>query len=29
MTHAMEHCERPWWERPPVWLIGIALAGMP
>jgi uncharacterized integral membrane protein len=20
----MEHCQRPWWKRPPVWFIGIA-----
>ena len=20
MTHAMQHCQRPWWKRPPVWL---------
>jgi ATP-dependent Zn protease len=20
----MEHCDRPWWKRPPVWLIAIA-----
>lgn len=24
-THAMEHCQRPWWKRPPVWFIGIAV----
>jgi ATP-dependent Zn protease len=24
MTHAMEHCDRPWWKRPPVWFIAIA-----
>ncbi|OGP20373.1 MAG: hypothetical protein A2038_01245 [Deltaproteobacteria bacterium GWA2_57_13] len=24
MTHAMEHCQRPWWKRPPVWFIAIA-----
>ena len=23
MTHAMEHCQRPWWKRPPVWFLGI------
>ena len=23
MAHAMEHCERPWWKRPPVWVIAI------
>lgn len=26
MTHAMEHCQRPWWKRPPVWFIAIAAA---
>ena len=24
MTHAMEHCHRPWWKRPPFWFIAIA-----
>ena len=24
MTHAMEHCDRPWWKRPPFWFIVIA-----
>ena len=24
MTHAMEHCHRPWWKRPPFWFIVIA-----
>jgi len=24
MTRAMEHCDRPWWKRPPVWFIAIA-----
>jgi len=24
MTHAAQHCGRPWWKRPPVWFIGIA-----
>ena len=23
MTHAMQHCQRPWWKRPPVWFIAI------
>jgi ATP-dependent Zn protease len=23
-THAMGHCQRPWWKRPRVWFIGIA-----
>jgi hypothetical protein len=25
MTQAMEHCHRPWWKRPPVWFIAIAV----
>jgi ATP-dependent Zn protease len=25
MTHAMEHCQRPWWKRPPIWFIAIAV----
>ena len=24
MAHAMEHCQRPWWKRPPFWFIVIA-----
>ncbi len=24
VTHAAEHCQRPWWMRPPVWFIAIA-----
>jgi ATP-dependent Zn protease len=24
MPHATGHCQRPWWKRPPFWLIGIA-----
>jgi ATP-dependent Zn protease len=24
MTDATEHCQVPWWKRPPVWFIGIA-----
>ena len=24
MPHAMEHCQRPWWKRPPFWFIAIA-----
>jgi len=24
MAHAMGHCDRPWWKRPPVWFIAIA-----
>jgi ATP-dependent Zn protease len=23
MAVAMEHCQRPWWKRPPVWFIAI------
>ena len=26
MTNATEHCDRPWWKRPPLWFIGIAAA---
>lgn len=25
MTHAIKHCDRPWWKRPPVWFIAIAV----
>jgi ATP-dependent Zn protease len=25
MTHATQHCHRPWWKRPPVWFIAIAV----
>ncbi len=29
MTDAVQHhCTRPWWLRPPVWLIGIALVAL-
>jgi len=24
MPHAMEHCHRPWWKRPPFWFLVIA-----
>ena len=24
MAHAAQHCDRPWWKRPPVWLLAIA-----
>ena len=24
MAHAMEHCDRPWWKRPPVWFVAVA-----
>lgn len=24
MMHAMEHCQRPWWKRPPFWFILVA-----
>jgi len=23
MAHSMEHCQRPWWKRPPFWIIVI------
>jgi ATP-dependent Zn protease len=26
MTNATEHCDRPWWKRPPLWFIAIAAA---
>lgn len=26
MMHSPGHCQRPWWKRPPVWFIGIAMA---
>lgn len=26
MTHAMEHCQRPWWKRPPFWFVIIVVA---
>jgi hypothetical protein len=25
MAQAMEHCDRPWWKRPPVWFIAIVV----
>jgi ATP-dependent Zn protease len=25
MTHEMKHCDRPWWKRPPVWFIAMAV----
>ena len=28
MPHAMGHCQRPWWKRPPFWFIGIAAASL-
>lgn len=31
MPHAMQHCQRPWWKRPPVWVIAVVavvLVGM-
>jgi len=29
MTDAVQHhCTRPWWRRPPVWLIGIAVVAL-
>ena len=24
MTPPMEHCDRPWWKRPPVWFVAVA-----
>jgi ATP-dependent Zn protease len=23
MPHALKHCDRRWWKRPPVWFIGV------
>ena len=28
MTDAAEHCQRPWWKRPPVWFIAIAAVSL-
>jgi ATP-dependent Zn protease len=28
MAHAMEHCDRTWWKRPPVWFIGIVVVAL-
>jgi ATP-dependent Zn protease len=28
MTHAQEHCDRPWWKRPPVWFGAIAVVAL-
>ena len=28
MTQAMEHCDRPWWKRPPVWFIAITAVSL-
>ncbi len=28
MTHAMQHCQRPWWKRPPFWLMVIAVVAL-
>jgi ATP-dependent Zn protease len=28
MTPAMEHCQRPWWKRPPVWFIAILVVAL-
>jgi hypothetical protein len=27
MMEATQHCQRPWWKRPPVWLLGVVLLG--
>lgn len=26
--HAMKHCDRPWWKRPPVWFIAIVVLAL-
>lgn len=28
MTEPTQHCQRPWWKRPPVWFLGIVLLGV-
>ena len=28
MPHAMEHCHRPWWQRPPAWFVAVAVAAL-
>jgi ATP-dependent Zn protease len=28
MAHAKEHCQRPWWKRPPFWFIGIVAVAL-
>ena len=27
MTDTTQHCQRPWWKRPPVWLLAAVLLG--
>jgi len=27
MAHPTEHCQRPWWKRPPVWLLALVVLG--
>ena len=27
MTNPTQHCQRPWWKRPPVWLLAVVLLG--
>jgi ATP-dependent Zn protease len=27
MTDPTQHCQRPWWKRPPVWLLALVLLG--
>ena len=27
MTMPMQHCDRPWWKRPPIWLLAVVLLG--
>jgi hypothetical protein len=24
----MQHCDRPWWKRPPTWFIAIAVLAL-
>ena len=27
MTNSTQHCQRPWWKRPPVWLLAVVVMG--
>ena len=27
MTNPTQHCQRPWWKRPPVWFLAVILLG--
>lgn len=28
MSTPMQHCQRPWWKRPPIWLLAVVLLGV-